>query len=297
MIDLKSKVVVITGAGNGIGRALALEMARKGAKVVINDIDNSTLEESKNLLNEVSDGCGYFCADISIRDEVIAFSDYVKNEFGHADLLINNAGVSLGRLNAVDIPADLNEWIFNVNYWGAVNCVNSFVPIMPLNSGSKIVNICSLYSYLSVYQRSAYCASKSAIKSYSASLRYELKNLGIDVISVFPGMVNSKIVENSKGWRKENEQKAAVGLQKKYAKLSSSVAAGQILKGVLKNKKRIVVGLDAKLTIQLLRFFPNKGEEWINKLILYSENRSKRKFAKKNDTLSMPSLNQEYVSP
>ena len=272
------KIVVITGAGDGIGRALAAIYMSHGATVIINDISKSKLNESKKLLQ----GGFTFEADISKKDEVQAFSKYVKNNFGKVDVLINNAGVSIGRLDAVDIPNDLNEWIFGVNYWGTVYSVNSFLPLIPMQSGSKIVNVCSLYSYLSVYHRSAYCASKSALKACSDSLRYEMKDKKIDVVTVFPGMVNTHIIQNSRGWNSENEKLAASNFQQKYASLTSESAANKIFKGIVKNKKRIHIGIDTKLTFYLLKFLPQRGEEWINSVIRNSELRFKRRLAMVN---------------
>lgn len=272
------KIVVITGAGDGIGRALASIFIQHGSTVIINDISKYKLDESKKLLQR----CSTFEADISKRDEVQAFSKYVKKNFGKVDILINNAGVSIGRLDAVDISNDLNEWIFGVNYWGTVYCVNSFLPLIPMQSGSKIVNVCSLYSYLSVYHRSAYCASKSALKAYSDSLRYELKNKMINVVTVFPGMVNTHIIQNSRGWNNENEKLAASNFQQKYASLTSEAVAQKIFTGIAKNRKRIHIGIDTKLTFYLLKFLPQRGEEWINNVIRKSELRFKRRLAMVN---------------
>lgn len=279
MEKFKNKVFVITGGGEGIGKSLALELIDLGATVVINDINQKSLDKVKSSICGDNRRCFYFKADISKKLEVKAFADFVKQRFGKIDCLINNAGVSIGRLSAVEISSELNEWIFGINYWGTVHCVNNFLPLIHQNSGSKIVNVCSLFSYLSVYQRSAYCASKSALKAYTSAIRHELKSLGIDVIAVFPGMVNSKIVQNSKGWLTDMEKKAAQELQSSIAPISTEQAAHQIISGIRRNKSRIVIGLDAKLIFQLLRFLPKTGEDLVNAGIKMSENRIKRKLA------------------
>lgn len=293
MNAFKNKVVVITGAGEGIGRALALNFAEKGAKVILNDINESKLKKSQKQLRIISDDNIYYKADVSNRDEVSAFADFVKTKFDQIDLLINNAGVSIGRMKAVEIPPDINKWIFGINYWGAVNCVNSFRPLMQRHKQAQIVNICSLYSYVGVYQRSAYCASKAALNAYSASLRQELKNDGINVISVFPGMVSSQIVKNSRGWSNNEDKQATLNLYKKYRALSTGEAAHQIIQGIIRKKKRILVGKDAKLIIQLLRFLPTTGENLVNKLVKRAENKfrkTSRKLSGRKKIFRFPQL-------
>jgi len=109
MTNFKDKVVIITGGGEGIGRALALEFFEKGATIIINDINEHNLEETQKLLKSDIKRCFCYKADISKNDEVNAFAAFVKNHFGKIDLLVNNAGVSIGRINAVDIPQNINN--------------------------------------------------------------------------------------------------------------------------------------------------------------------------------------------
>lgn len=279
MRKLTGKVVVITGAGDGIGKELAKLYLAQGAIVVVNDICDQKLENFKNSQTFSINNFYCFRTDISRKEEVIHFSEFVKNKCGHVDILINNAGVSIGRLDAVEISDELNDRIFGVNYWGNIYCIRSFLPLIPNNSGSKIVNVCSLFSYLSAYHRSAYCASKSALMSFSNSLRVELKRYGIKVITVFPGMVNTQIVHNSIGWKNTKDKLAAEEILYKFASLSSSKAANKIFVGIARNKKQIRVGIDAKLIFHFLRLFPQWGEELINSWMMFSEERFMKKSA------------------
>ena len=277
MINFKNKVVVITGGGEGIGRALSNILCNSGAFVVINDIDDKKHRETKDFRQKSSNHCVCFKGDVAIKKEVNALSEFVKKKYGKVNLLINNAGVTAGRLDAVDVSTDLWEWVFGVNFWGTINCVNSFLPLMQATEDAKIVNICSIFSYFGMYQRSVYCASKSALKTYTASLRYELKKQGIDVVSVFPGMVKTNIIQNSKFWDSEKERIIVTKLYDRYASLSAEKAALKILTGIHKNRKRIHIGRDAKLIYHLLRLSPKIGEDLINHVITRTESRFRKK--------------------
>lgn len=284
MDEFKNKVVVITGGGEGIGRALAKKFYDSGANIIINDIDEERLKETRDFLNKDGDRCISYKADVSKNEEVLRFSEFVKKEFGKIDLLINNAGVSLGRHYATEIPNDVSEWIFGVNFWGDVNCVNNFLPLMQPKSGAKIVNICSIFSYFGVYKRSMYCASKSALKAYSESLSYELKEKGISVLSVHPGMVKTKLVKNSKFWKSEKEKLATMNLFDKHASLTAEMTAKRIVKGILRNKKNMHIGRDAIIIYYLIWLFPKMGKDFLNNLIINSEIKMRKTLAKGSDS-------------
>jgi len=276
MNDISGKTILITGAGDGIGRALAIGLARRKAILILNDIDSNSLMKTRDLITMKGGRCFLYIADISKKKEINQFRDYLKDKIDHLDILINNAGVAIGRLNATEIPMPLWEWIFGVNFWGTIYCINVFLPLMRSNFNCKIVNIESVYSYLGIFKRAAYCASKSALKNYSEALRYELKPKGIQVISVYPGMVQTAITKNSRGWKDSKIKKAAIVVQSRHASSSSEKAAEIIINGLLNNKNRIFIGWDSKLIYNLTRFFPFYGAQLVNKLVLSFEKSFKK---------------------
>ncbi len=275
MKTFQNKHIIVTGGAEGIGKSLVLFLMQAGANVVVYDLKTP---DYVNFPNPDEDNrLTFYKGDVTKKDEVEKFSEFVARKFGHLDMLINNAGVSIARKKAAETPDQLSEFIFNVNYWGAVYFTKSFVPLMRTFGVSKIVNVCSIYSLFSVRDRAAYCASKSALMSYSNALRLELKSKKIGVICVFPGRVNTQITQNSMGWMNESEKLHAIKAQNNNSALSPESAAMQIIRGIMKNKSHIYVGFDAKIAWLLLRLFPVKGEMFINKLIKRSELKSKKK--------------------
>ena len=275
MKNLKNKIIVITGGAEGIGKSLVLLLLKTGAEIVV--YDRSTIDYLESL--EINERLRITCfkGDITKKKDVEAFVAYVHEEFGKIDILINNAGASIARNSAAETPDELSEFIFNVNYWGAVYFIKSFLPLLRSFGESKIVNICSIFSLFSVCERAAYCASKSALKAYSDALRLELRPRKIDVLCVFPGKVNTNIALNSIGWANKADKLMAIKLQNGGSALSPQCAAKQILKGIKKSKNHIFVGADAKVARFLLRLFPYKGVLFINWLIKRSEKNAKQK--------------------
>jgi NAD(P)-dependent dehydrogenase (short-subunit alcohol dehydrogenase family) len=274
MKNLKNKNIVVTGGAEGLGKSLVLFLLEAGANVVVYDLK---APDYLNEFNENSARLSYYQGDVTKKKEVKEFVKFFSREHHKLDILINNAGISIARNKADKTPDKLSEFIFNVNYWGAVYFTKYFLPLMPVHSASKIVNVCSIYSLFSVRERAAYCASKSALNAYSKALRLELKPKNIGVICVFPGRVDTKITMNSRGWASEAEKIRAVRAQNTKNALSPESAAFQIIRGIMKCKKNVYVGFDAKMARLLLRFSPVKGEIFINKLIRRAEIKTKQR--------------------
>lgn len=274
MKNFKSKNIIVTGGAEGLGKSLVLFLLEAGANVVVYDLK---APDYLNKFNENGAQLSYYKGDVTEKKEVKEFAKFFTRQYHQVDILINNAGISIARNKAEETPDKLSEFIFNVNYWGAVYFTKYLLPLMPAHSTSKIVNVCSIYSLFSVRERAAYCASKSALNAYSNALRLELKPKKIGVICVFPGRVDTKIALNSRGWTNEAEKLKAVRAHNTKNALSPESAAFQIIKGIMKSKKNVFVGFDAKMARLLIRLLPVKGEIFINKLIKRAEMKTKQK--------------------
>jgi short-subunit dehydrogenase len=275
MIKIKNSTIIITGGAEGIGKSLVLNLLKAGAKIIV--YDQKAIDYMDSFENDDRSRITYYKGDVTKKEEVKAFAKFVSLNFGKVDILINDAGASIARNTVAETPDALSKFIFDVNYWGAVYFARCFIPLLRSGAASKIVNICSIYGLFSVRERAVYCASKSALKAYSSALRLELKSKKIDVICVFPGRVNTKITENSIGWSNNSDKLHAIKIQNDRSTLSPNCAAMKIIKGIRKNKKYIYVGFDANLAKLLLRFFPVRGEIFINWLIMRVERKAKQR--------------------
>lgn len=257
MKSFSNKVAVITGAGSGIGRALAQQLSLEGAHLALSDINLAGLEETKASLN----GNGKILLtqlDVSDRNAFEEYSQTVINELGHADLLINNAGVALAQ-SVKDCSYDDFEWIMNINFWGVVHGTKSFLPHMLTRPEAAIVNVSSIFGIIALPTQSQYNAAKFAVRGFTESLRQEHKNSSLHVSCVHPGGIKTNIVVNGRiHTSMVGEQTHAQQIEEfnKIARTTPTQAAQTILKGVRKNKRRILIGQDAKFMDRIQRLFP-----------------------------------------
>lgn len=261
MVNLEGKVAVITGAGSGIGRALALELAKKGCSLALTDIDGEGLAETARLVGGDVANCKTYEFDVSHRDAVEKFAADVMHEFGGTYLVINNAGVTL--VDTVENMRydDLN-WLMDTNFWGVVYGTRAFLPHMLEAGEGHIVNISSLFGLMAMPLQAAYNASKFAVRGYTEALRIEMAGSPVNISCVHPGGVRTRIVENARFYEE------SVGISKEkmiarfaaQAKTSAAAAARTIIRGVEKNKKRILIGADASIADKIVRLFPGSYE-------------------------------------
>ena len=245
MTSLAGKVVVITGAGSGIGRALALGAAAHGARLALSDIDPAGLAQTAQLL----DGATVRTDPLDVRDReaVAAYAASVAAEFGTVHVVINNAGVALtGDLLAVSY-SDF-QWVLDVNFWGVVHGTKEFLPYLIASGDGHLVNMSSLFGLLSVPRQSAYNAAKFAVRGFTESVRQEMLAAGhpVRVSCVHPGGVKTAIVRNSRVAPGEDHAALVEFFDRRLALTSADRAAAAILAGVLAGKPRILVGMDAK---------------------------------------------------
>ena len=261
-MKFENKKILITGAASGIGKSLAEEFANEGSILILSDIDAPKLNDFVNelKLNGV-EAFGYE-ANVSDYKNMIDFSNLVLNEHNYIDVLINNAGITL--MDTIE-SGDIDEFenLMAINFWGVVYGVNVFLPTLIQRDEAYIVNISSILGLMSIPGQAAYNSSKAAVKAYTEALKMELADSSINVSSVHPGGVKTDIAINARIGSNISEE-TKITLIKQFNKLSyttSKSASKNIIKGMKRKKRRIVIGIDAKIADILIRIFPGSYEK------------------------------------
>jgi NAD(P)-dependent dehydrogenase (short-subunit alcohol dehydrogenase family) len=254
---LADKVVVITGAGSGIGRALACAAAAQGAQLALCDQNAEAVVETAKLSN------GRALAvrvDVRSDTEMKAFAGQVEVWYGGADVLVNNAGVSLTD-RVENISREDFAWLFDINFWGVVRGTEYFLPLLRRSKDAHLVNVSSVFGLVGVAEQAAYSASKFAVRGDTQALAQELHGTSLHVTTVHPGGVKTQILRNGRGYHGvgEAEKAAAATFFEKKALSTPEVAASRIWRGVLRNSPRVLIGADAWLLDLLVRWFPSAG--------------------------------------
>lgn len=247
MKTLEDKVVVITGAGSGIGQALALNLAGRGALLALSDVDEAGLAVTVDLAK----GAGAKEVrsdklDVADRAAFTAYAEAVVAQFGRVNVVINNAGVALAG-NFDELTYDDLDWIVGVNFWGVVHGTKEFLPHIIASGDGHVVNISSLFGLVSMPGQSAYNATKYAVRGMTEALREEMLIAGhkVGVTAVHPGGIKTAIARNARVSASEDKAATAKLFDEKLAKMTPEKAAEVIVKGILGNKARVLVGLDA----------------------------------------------------
>jgi short-subunit dehydrogenase len=252
--------VFITGAGSGIGRALAHKLADLGASVFITDINADNLAKVEAELKQKQVNVQARVLDVSDKEAVFEVAAEAEKAFGGMDGVFNNAGVSLSDHVNTMTYEDF-EWMMNIVFWGVVHGTKAFLPGMLERKNGHIINVSSVFGLFGVPTQAAYCSAKHAVKGFNESLYYELRGTGVEVHSVHPGGVDTGIVKHGKhvntmsGSNDPEEMQANFKLQ---AITSPEQAADIILDGVAKSKYKILVGKDARMMDRLIRWMPNR---------------------------------------
>jgi NAD(P)-dependent dehydrogenase (short-subunit alcohol dehydrogenase family) len=254
MTDVKGKVAVITGAGSGIGRALAYDLARRGATLAISDVDATGLAETAKQVRVIGAPVHQARLDVTDRSAVLTYADEVAAEFGAVHLVINNAGIAFtGDIEKMTF--EQIERVMDVDFWGVVNGTKAFLPHLIASGDGHVVNISSLFGLLSMPGQGAYNAAKFAVRGFTEALREEMLINGhpVRVTCVHPGGIKTAIARNAGAVDGEDAAALAAFFDAKLAKTSPESAARSILRAVTGNRPRAVVGLDAKLLDLLVR--------------------------------------------
>lgn len=262
MKSFKDKVVVITGVGSGIGRALAIELHSRGAKLALNEFNKDTLNDTISMIGGASNSVFSKDFDVSDRESFYDFAAQVQQYYGKVDCIINNAGVALGSISTEDLSYKDFEWIFGINFWGMVYGTKAFLPIIKKQSEGNITNISSIFGIAGIGYQTAYCTTKFAIRGFTESLRMEMHSESphVSISSVHPGGIKTNIARDSKipdGSNDEVNDKMLEEVEKAFI-TSPKEAASTILNGINKGKERILIGSDAKRADRTIRLFPSK---------------------------------------
>ena len=259
MKTLSTKIVAITGAGSGIGRALAVRCAELGASLAISDVNEAGLEETAALARAKGTVQVHSArVDVGQRDAIYTWAEQVKSEVGPADVLVNNAGVSLSQTIAKMRDEDF-FWLMNINFWGVVHGTRAFLPQLLSRPEAHLVNLSSVFGLIAVPTQAAYNASKFAVRGFTECLRQELSATNVCVTSVHPGGIKTNIVRNGRHFvdATGNSDAAATAREfDKVARTSPEEAARQIVRAILHLKPRLLIGLDAVLIDRMQRLLP-----------------------------------------
>ena len=268
MQKIAGSVAVITGAGSGIGRALAQNLARRGAQLALADLNSAGLEETRKLLGDAV--ARTYSVDVSKAAAVEDFARQVERDFGRASLLINNAGVALmGHFNEVTLE-DM-RWLIEINFWGVVYGCKFFLPLLEREPDAHIVNLSSVFGLIGPPGQTAYSASKFAVRGFSESLREELRETGsVKVTSVHPAGIATPIAHSARAAQSVTmeERREAEDYFKKVATIAPEEAARVIIKGILGNKNRVLIGRDAYGIDRIARLFPGRASAMFARWLL-----------------------------
>jgi len=265
--SLRGAVAVVTGAGSGIGRALAHALAARGADLALADIDRTKLAATREALPAATRVTAR-ALDVSDFAAMRVFRDEVEREFGRVSLLINNAGVSLyGSFEDVSLE-DL-EWIMGVNFWGTVYGCNLFLPLLMQEPEANIVTLSSVFGLISPPLQIGYSASKFAVRGFSEVLRHELAGTPVKVTVVHPGGVRTSIAASARrgaGAGADAYERDTKAFEAALV-LAPEEAARRIVRAVLGDRPRLLIGRDAMLIDLIARFFPARYMEVLRPLL------------------------------
>jgi len=255
--ELRGRVAVVTGAASGIGRATALELARKGCVLALVTRNNKEgLQDTASQIGALGGKASLHMADVSSREQMEALPAEVVAAHGAVHVLVNNAGVTLmGDL--ADQTIDDLEWVLDINLWGVIYGCKFFLPHLMERDEAHIANVSSIQGLLALNSQTSYVASKFAVRGFGESLRGELRPHGIGVTTVFPGLVNTNVVNASRaaGEKGEKLREWSAGYFARNA-LAPEKCARKIVRAIEQNRARVLITPESHIADWLKRLFP-----------------------------------------
>ena len=245
MKNFADRVAVITGAGSGIGRALAIELAARGAKLAVSDIDEVAVADTAAHCEKLGAEARSYRLDVADRAAVTAHAEAVASEFGRVNLVVNNAGVAV-MATVEDLTYEDFDWIVGINFWGVVHGTKAFLPHLIASGDGHLVNISSVFGLVGVPTQSAYNATKFAVRGFTEALRQEMliEKRPVGVSCVHPGGIRTNIARDARSADDSTADQRATDFAR-IARTTPEDAAKTILRGVERNRSRILIGPDA----------------------------------------------------
>jgi NAD(P)-dependent dehydrogenase (short-subunit alcohol dehydrogenase family) len=268
-MKLENGTAVITGSASGIGRAIAISLARRGCSLALADVNDAGLSETARMAQLAQTEPTNHTAprsalrisqhhlDVADRRAVAAFPQAVIAAHPGVDILVNNAGVAIGGTFEAVSEEDF-EWLFEINFWGVVRMTRAFLPLLRQSNDARVVNLSSIYGVISPPAETAYSASKFAVRGFSNSLRHELAGSKVGVTVVHPGGVATSIADSARVPKDMPAEEVARrrALAKRALRMPPEVAGEIIVKGIERRSARVLVGNDAKFLALLERLAP-----------------------------------------
>lgn len=265
MTSLEGKVAVVTGAGSGIGRALAVELGRRGARVAISDIDATAVEATRALCGDAE--VRAYKLDVSSVEEFSSHAEEVLQDFGTVHLVFNNAGATLiGTLEHTEV-AEI-DWLLGINLRGVIVGTKAFLPTMLAQREGWIINISSIFGLVGYGGQSAYNVSKFGVRGLTEALWSELEGTGVNAVVVHPGAISTNIERAARHTINADQVEADLAAKTGTMLVTPpEVVASDILNGIEKGRRRIITGKYARSIFWLARLVPNRYPGVMKRLV------------------------------
>ena len=270
MKSFRNKVAAITGAGSGIGRALALQLAGQGCALALSDVNAEGLAETAAAARASGVAVTDAVVDVAQRQQVYDWAEASVQAHGGINLVFNNAGVALGAPISGMSEEDL-KWIMDINFWGVVYGTQAFLPHLKASGDGHVINISSVFGIAAIPSQSAYNASKFAVRGFTEALRQELEIEGapVSATTVHPGGIKTNIARSA---RFSGQMKDFLGVDEAAGKSSferlfittADKAASVILAAVKANRRRVLIGPDARAIDLMVRLMPERYQQVVS---------------------------------